>query len=61
MEVTWAVAVRISTLGWKKILMIPRPGKAVLSICSISLTVVTEIRSNGVINLPDISSGESPV
>ena len=44
-EVTWAVAVRISTLGWKNILMMPMPYMDWLSICSISFTVVVRMRS----------------
>ena len=37
-EVTWAVAVRISTPGRKKILTMPMPDRDWLSICSMSLT-----------------------
>ena len=38
-EVTWAVAVRMSTPGWKKILTMPMPGSDWLSMCSMSLTL----------------------
>ncbi len=44
-EVTCAVAVRMSTLGWKKILTMPMPLSEVLSTCSMSLTVVDRTRS----------------
>jgi hypothetical protein len=37
--VTWAVAVRISTPGWKKIFTTPTPGSDWLSMCSMSLTL----------------------
>ncbi|MNP52899.1 hypothetical protein D3C76_1473230 [compost metagenome] len=43
--VTWALAVRISTLGWKKILTMPMPGNDCDSMCSMSLTVVLKARS----------------
>ncbi len=45
MAVTWAVAVRMSTLGWKKILTTAMPCVVWLSICSMSLTVVVRTRS----------------
>lgn len=57
---TCDVAVRISTLGWKKILMIPMPYIEVLSVCSMSLTVVVRMRSNGAMMRLDISLGERP-
>ena len=44
-EVTWAVAVRISTPGWKKILTMPMPGSDWLSRCSMSLTFEESCRS----------------
>jgi hypothetical protein len=52
--VTWALAVRMSTLGWKKILMTPKPLKELASMCSMSLTVVVRARSNGVVMRQDI-------
>jgi hypothetical protein len=39
-----ALAMRISTFGWKNTLMMPRPLYEVASICSMSLTVVVSPR-----------------
>ncbi|OIQ76633.1 hypothetical protein GALL_416820 [mine drainage metagenome] len=44
-EVTCAVAVRMSTFGWKKILTMPYPINDCDSIWSISLTVELNCRS----------------
>ncbi len=44
-EVTWAVAVRMSTPGWKNILTMPMPGNDWLSMCSMSLTLEDSCRS----------------
>ncbi|MET3820096.1 hypothetical protein ABID76_002740 [Burkholderia ambifaria] len=44
-DVTCAVAVRMSTLGWKKILTIPKLRNDCDSMCATSLTVVPSVRS----------------
>src|SRR5665213_4520616 len=42
---TWAIAVWILAVGWKKTLMTAMPGSEVDSMCSMSLTVVVRLRS----------------
>ena len=60
-EVTCAFAVRMSAVGWKKILTTPKPAYETPSMCSISFTVVVSARSNGVMMRPFIWSGGRPV
>ncbi len=59
--VIWAVAVRMSTFGWKKMRSTPIPAMEVDSMCSTSLTRVETVRSNGVITRPPMSSADRPV
>ena len=59
-EVSWAVAVRMSTLGWKKMRSTPMPAMENDSMCSTSLTRVAIRRSNGVITRPVMSSADRP-
>ena len=42
---TWAIAVWMLAVGWKKTLMIEMPASEVDSMCSMSLTVVVRLRS----------------
>ena len=44
-EVTCAVAVRMSVPGWKKIFTMPAPGSDCDSMCSMLLTAVVSWRS----------------
>src|ERR1700733_8226037 len=58
--VTCAFAVAILTDGWKKILTMPKVVYEFASMCSMSLTVVVNERSNGVMMRPTIWSGGKP-
>src|SRR5579863_257623 len=59
--VTCAFAMLMFTVGWKKILTMPKPVYEVASMCSMSLTVVVSERSNCVVMRPAIWSGGRPV
>ena len=56
----WATAASTLALGWKKILMMDRPGRDCDSMCSISLTEVVKERSQRMVTTSAISSGEMP-
>ncbi len=51
----------MSTVGWKKILTMPKPAIDLASMCSMSLTVVVSTRSYGEVMRPSIWLGGRPV
>src|SRR5512143_3219008 len=59
--VTCALAMLMSTVGWKKILTMPKPGYEFASMCSMSLTVVVSARCETVVMRPAIWSAGRPV
>ncbi len=52
--VTCELAVRMSAVGWKKILTTPKVAYETPSMCSMLFTVVVSARSNGVMMRPVI-------
>ena len=55
-----ATAASTLALGWKKTLMMERPGRDCDSMCSMSLTEVVKERSQRMVTTSAISSGEMP-
>ena len=56
-----ATAASILARGWKKTLMIPKPGREADSRCSISFTAMVMPRCERKVMTSDISSGETPL